>query len=348
MDKKQKNKPVGRTSKISFTLHPLVYADRWLLKTGMKAGFICLTLILLMACKSKKEQYERYADLQPLKLGAMSSMDYLPYVIAEKQGIYDSLGLDLTLVKFFSANDRDAAFQSGNIDGTVIDYTGAALQQANGIPLAIVMENNGYFHFITSRSSHVSNIDQLKSKNIAVSHNTVIEYSTDQILAKAGISTNDVNKPEINKIPLRLEMLQNGQIDASIFPDPFATIAMRNGHNSIITTQDLDISVTGTVFSRKALTDKRREIEVLIKGYNLGVEYINTHPQNEWKDILIEDAGVPEALTGNIRLPEYKEAQLPSPKDLESTLVWLRNKQLVPATYKGEHLIDTIKGVRYQ
>lgn len=310
--------------------------------------FICSFLLLLASCKSKKEQYEIYTDLQPLKLGAMSSMDYLPYVIAEKQGIYDSLGLDLSIVKFFSANDRDAAFQSGNIDGTVIDYTGAALQQANGIPLAIVMENDGYFHFIAGRSSNITDIKQLKGKNIAVSRNTVIEYSTDQVLAKAGLSPDAVNKPEINKIPLRLEMLQNGQIDASIFPDPFATMAMRNGHNSLITTKDLGISVTGTIFSKKALTDKRREIEVLIRGYNLGVEYIKKHPQSEWKDILVQDAGVPEIMTGDILLPQYKEAKLPSPKDLQSTLVWLKSKQLIPASYQGENLVDTIKGINYR
>lgn len=311
-------------------------------------NLICAVLILLTSCKGKKEQFETYTNLQPLTLGAMSSMDYLPYVIAKKQGFYDSLGLDLTIVKFFSANDRDAAFQSGHIDGTVIDYTGAALQQANGIPLAIVMENDGYFHLITERHSRIDHIEQLKGKNIAVSRNTVIEYSTNLVLAKAGLSSSEVNKPEINKIPLRLEMLQNGQIDATILPDPFATIAMRNGHHSLITTKDLGISVTGTIFGKKALTGKRREIEVLIRGYNLGVEYIKNHPQSEWKEILVEDAGVPEPLTGHISLPNYKEAQLPSPKDLESTLAWLKEKQLVPLAYQGENLVDTIKGIHYR
>lgn len=310
---------------------------------------VCITLFLLVSCNIKKEQQEElYTDLQPLKLGAMSSMDYLPFVIAEKQGIYDSLGLDLTIVKFFSANDRDAAFQSGNIDGTVIDYTGAALQQANGIPLAIVMENDGYFHLITGRNGHINELQELKSKNIAVSRNTVIEYSTDQVLKKGGLSSNEVNKPEINKIPLRLEMLQNGQIDATILPDPFATIAMRNGNNSIITTKELGISVTGTIFSQKALANKRREIEVLIRGYNLAVEYIKKHPQSEWKEILVEDAGVPEALTGAVLLPKYKKAQLPSPKDMELTLVWLKEKQLIPLEYQGENLVDTIKGINYR
>lgn len=310
--------------------------------------FICFALLLLTSCKGKKEQHEMYSDLQPLKLGAMSSMDYLPYVIAERQGIYDSLGLDLSIVRFFSANDRDAAFQSGNIDGTVIDYTGAALQHANGIPLAIVVENDGYFHLICEKNSHITSPQQLKGKNIAVSRNTVIEYSIDQILTTAGLTSADVNKPEINKIPLRLEMLQNGQIEASVFPDPFATIAMRNGHHSLLTTKDLGISVTGTIFSGKALADKRREIEVLIRGYNLAVEYISKNPQTKWQNILIEDVGVPETMASDIRLPAYTKAKLPSPKDIESTLNWLKSKHLVPESYHGAALVDTIKGVNYR
>lgn len=275
----------------------------------------------------------------------MSSMDYLPFIVAEKMGIYDSLGLEVSIVKFFSANDRDAAFQSGNVDGTVIDYTGAALQRANGIPLSIIMKNDGYFHLITGKDRNIRKPEELKGKNIAVSRNTVIEYGMDQILIKAGISPNGINKPEINKIPLRLEMLQSGQIDASLFPDPFATIAVQNGHHSIITTQDLGISVTGTIFSEKALKEKRKEIEVLVIGYNYAVEYIRETPQSEWGHILTEDAGVPEAMTGKVSLPEYQPASLPSTEDITYTLNWLRNKKLIPEDYQGENLVDTIPGV---
>ncbi|KAA6332007.1 hypothetical protein EZS27_019445 [termite gut metagenome] len=172
-------------------------------------------LILLSACTSNSTK-KASAQLTPVRLGAMSSMDYLPFVVAQKQGIYPSLGLEVNIVKFFSANDRDAAFQSGNVDGTVIDYTGAALQQAGGIGLGIAMKNDGYFYLIAGQKSRIDTISQLTHRNITVSRNTVIEYATDQILAQAGILPEDVNKPEINKIPIRLEMVQNGQIDATI------------------------------------------------------------------------------------------------------------------------------------
>lgn len=312
--------------------------------------FCSILVLLATSCKNNptsRQPLERYDNLKPLTLGAMSSMDYLPYVVAQKHGIYDSLGLELRIVKFFSANDRDAAFQSGNIDGTVIDYTGAALQQANGIPLSIVMKHDGYFHLIAGKESGITTTKQLRGKNIAVSRNTVIEYSTDQILTSAGLSPNEINKPEINKIPLRLEMLQNGQIDASVFPDPFATIAMSNGHKSVITTKDLGISVTGTIFNQKALTEKRTEIEALIRGYNEAVQYMREHPASEWADILTEDAGVPQALVGNIILPVYRTASLPSKKDIDYTINWLKGKNLIPQTYKGENLVDTIKGIEF-
>lgn len=301
---------------------------------------LCISLALLSACNAKKQQ-EQPGTLQELKLGAMSSMDYIPFVIAQKQGIYDSLGLKVNIVKFFSANDRDAAFQSGNIDGTVIDFTGAVIQQANGVDLAMIMKNDGFFYLIAGKNTGVDSLCRLKGKNIAVSRNTVIEFSTDKALESAGIKSEEVNKPEINKIPLRLEMLQNGQIDASIFPDPFATIAINNGNKALITTKDLGISVTGTMFTGKALKEKAEEIKTLVKGYNLAVKYIKTHPVEEWSSILVEDAGVPQALVKEIILPDYQAASLPSVKDIETTIQWLKSKNLIPAGYDGSILADT-------
>lgn len=278
--------------------------------------------------------------METLRLGAMSSMDYIPFVVANKTGIYDSLGLDLEIVKFFSANDRDAAFQSGNIDGTVIDYTGAILQQANGIPLKLVMKNDGFFYFIAAKESNVNTLADLKGTNIAVSRNTVIDYSTDQFLNKANLTEKEVNKPEINKIPLRLEMLQNNKIEATVLPDPFASIALNNGHHSIITTKDLGISITGTMFTQKAIDNKAKEIEVLILGYNAAIQYMKEQPLSVWGHILTQDAGVPEALITSIQLPDYEKASLPQTKDIKQATDWLRGKKLIPENYSEELLLD--------
>ena len=304
------------------------------------ALIFCILLFFLYSCQRKKGEsvFIPSTELQPLTLGMLPTLDGLPFHIAKAQGIYDSLGLDLTILSFNSAYDRDAAFQFKSIT----DYPSAVtLQAIHHTDLGIILKHDGYFCFIVSKESGINQLQELKEKNIAVSHNTIIEYATGQLLNKAGISQAEVNKPEIAQLPLRLQMLQYDQIDASFLPDPAASIAMNARHRSLISTQELGIDFTVTAFSREAINEKRREIELLITGYNLGIDYIKMHPQKEWKQVLIE-IGVPENLTGLIALPVYRKAERPSADALDKAVTWLKTNNRIPQTYSGyKSLIDT-------
>lgn len=308
------------------------------------ALIFCILLFFLYSCQRKKGEsvFIPSTELQPLTLGMLPTLDGLPFHIAKAQGIYDSLGLDLTILSFNSAYDRDAAFQFKSLDGMITDYPSAVtLQAVHHTDLGIILKHDGYFCFIVSKESGINQLQELKEKNIAVSHNTIIEYATGQLLNKAGISQAEVNKPEIAQLPLRLQMLQYDQIDASFLPDPAASIAMNARHRSLISTQELGIDFTVTAFSREAINEKRREIELLITGYNLGIDYIKMHSQKEWKQVLIE-IGVPENLTGLIALPVYRKAERPSADALDKAVTWLKTNNRIPQTYSGyKSLIDT-------
>lgn len=308
------------------------------------ALIFCILLFFLYSCQRKKGEsvFIPSTELQPLTLGMLPTLDGLPFHIAKAQGIYDSLGLDLTILSFNSAYDRDAAFQFKSMDGMITDYPSAVtLQAIHHTDLGIILKHDGYFCFIVSKESGINQLKELKEKNIAVSHNTIIEYATGQLLNKAGISQAEVNKPEIAQLPLRLQMLQYDQIDASFLPDPAASIAMNARHRSLISTQELGIDFTVTAFSREAINEKRREIELLITGYNLGIDYIKMHPQKEWKQVLI-DIGVPENLTGLIALPVYRKAERPSADALDKAVTWLKTNNRISQTYSEyKNLIDT-------
>ena len=308
------------------------------------ALIFCILLFFLYSCQRKKGEsvFIPSTELQPLTLGMLPTLDGLPFHIAKAQGIYDSLGLYLTILSFNSAYDRDAAFQFKSMDGMITDYPSAVtLQAIHHTDLGIILKHDGYFCFIVSKESGINQLQELKEKNIAVSHNTIIEYATGQLLNKAGISQAEVNKPEIAQLPLRLQMLQYDQIDASFLPDPAASIAMNARHRSLISTQELGIDFTVTAFSREAINEKRREIELLITEYNLEIDYIKMHPQKEWKQVLIE-IGVPENLTGLIALPVYRKAERPSADALDKAVTWLKTNNRIPQTYSGyKSLIDT-------
>lgn len=226
------------------------------------ALIFCILLFFLYSCQRKKGEsvFLPSTELQPLTLGMLPTLDGLPFHIAKAQGIYDSLGLDLTILSFKSAYDRDAAFRSKSLDGMITDYLSAVTQQAiHHTDLGIILKNDGYFCFIVSKESGINQLQELKEKNIAVSRNTIIEYATGQLLNKAGISQTEVNKPEITQLPLRLQMLQYDQIDASFLPDPAASIAMNARHRSLISTQELGIDFTVTAFSRETINEKEEK-----------------------------------------------------------------------------------------
>lgn len=300
--------------------------------------FLIITL-LFVACTS--ENNNKKNDGNQLNLGVMSSMDYLPLAVAKENGLFEQEGVSVTINKFYSANERDAAFQSGNLDGTILDYTGAAIQRAGGINLKVTSQCDGSFVLVAAKDSKINTLQDLKGKRLAVSRNTVIDFCTDWILQEANIDLSEVNKVEINKIPLRLEMLRNGKIDATMLPDPFVAIALEGGSRSIVDIKEMDLRVTGIAFHDKAIAEKQLAIKSFYRAYNLAVELINSQPSSTFNDLLIAEIGVPSDLVSKIELPKYTKAQLPQEKDLQKVEQWLKARKLVSDEYDINTLIAT-------
>ena len=161
-------------------------------------SFPLLLLVLIFAACAPKKKSQDATSSPSLTIGAMSSMDFLPFAVAQETGIYDSLGLKLEIVHFFSANDRDAALQAGKLDGTVTDYTGAALQVAGGVDAGLVMKLDGDFSWM----AYGAESDDFP-KSFGVSSNTVIDFLTDRFTRPAVAKGAVVHRVEVQKIPLR-------------------------------------------------------------------------------------------------------------------------------------------------
>ncbi len=298
-----------------------------------------LIATLLVACTYKGNKTTGSDDNIQLSIGVMSSMDYLPLAVAQENGFFEQEGVSVTINKFYSANERDAAFQSGILDGTILDYTGAAIQRAGGINLRVTSQCNGSFVLVAAEASEVYSIQDLKGKRLAVSRNTVIDFCTDYVLKAANIALNSVDKVEINKIPLRLEMLRNGKIDATMLPDPFITIALDGNNRNIVDIKDMDLRVTGIAFLDKAIVEKEMAIKGFYRAYNLAIELINSQPASAFEALLIKEVGVPSGLVSKIEFPNYTLAQLPQEKDLQKVEEWLKEKKLIADDFDINTLI---------
>lgn len=302
--------------------------------------FCCLILILCGSCGRQSKRHSQ-EPLQPLSVGVMATMDGLPFLVADEEGIYDSLGLSVDFNIFVTETDRDASFEAHRIEGMVTDYSSAAVLQSKGIPLRAIMQNDGYLCLLTGRESKINSISQLKNINFCTSRNSFSQYAADVVLHKAGLTSEMVNQPEVSQVPLRMMMLETSQIDATFLPDPYATIAMNSGAHSLMTTEDLHINQMTTVFSRIALEDKEASVRALIKGYNLAVDYMVSHPNKDWAGVLTNKLRVPENLVNLIVFPSYRHAQKPNMAEVAKAIDWLKSKKIVKTSYDGMELVDT-------
>lgn len=302
----------------------------------MKYKFACLAAIIfvLCACGGRRQS----TDACILNFGVMSSLEYLPVAVAIGNGYFAEEGVEVKLQKFFSANDRDAALQSGKLDGCILDYTGAALQRAGGVGISLTSQCNGSFELIAGKD--VLPTDDFEGKRIAVSHNTVIDFCTDMLLESMNIDASKVQRVEINKIPLRLEMLNNAKVDFSVLPQPFAAIACSEGNQVAIRIESLGYNVTGIVFTHKAIEERKEAIKTFYRAYNRAIDYLNDKPIDDFVKILIGEVGFTEKALSYVQLPVFSRAQSPKTTDLEAVAKWLKKKSLLPVDYNIDSIVN--------
>ena len=318
--------------------HPLLILMKKLIT------FIFL-IILSSSCifkQRKKSNAKAPLQLQSLSIGIMPSMDYIPFAVARQAGIYDSLGLSVNFNVYYSAEERDLAFHRGLEDGIITDIPCAILQQNRYDNGKIIMQTDGYYSFIAKKTA--KSISSLKNDNIAVSHNTAIDFLTGIAMQEAHVMTH-VNKPEINKITMRLTTLldnKNKFITAAFLPDPAATIALKTGKmNQLINSDQMGYHLNVFMVSKEALTNKRYEIQTLIKGYNLAIAYIKAHPRKIWDKNILYQLNIDKKTALSIDIPHYLKATLPSERDIRLSRIWLRAKGMLSPQSNTYHLIDS-------
>lgn len=265
------------------------------------------------------EQGERHT----LKIGVMPSLDHLPLVLAKVLGQTDSLGLDLEFVRFYSPMDRDVALQTGQVDGAVTDYTSFLIQQAQGLPLEMPLALEGKFYLVARQDLKLSNLEDLVGKRFALSSNTVIAYATDRLMQERAYTP-----VEIQKLPLRLEMLQKGEVDVAILPEPFATLAGARGMQVLdwVADGDKPLQVTGLTLARSK-AEQTDLLNKLTKAYQQGVDAL---PRlSEVLPQVAEVLGVDAPVLSQIKLSHMRTSVAPKAEELEEAKLWLRAKGLI-------------------
>lgn len=303
------------------------------------AAVLSVLFLLTAGCGTGTQPKD--TKLSKLTIGLMPDTDSIPFIIAAERGYFAEEGVEVELVPFKSAMERDAALQSGNLDGAISDLLAVIFARSGGFALHATSYTDGNYNLVASGNTGISTATNLHGKEIAISRNTIIEYVTDEILAVNGLNEREVSKVVIPQIPVRLEMLQSGNLAAAVLPEPMASVAVASGSRYVTGSGELGINPGVIVFADSAINEKADSIRAMYRAYNKSVEYLNHAPRAEYIDLVMEKSGFPAPARDALELKPYRPAGLPAEKDVEEAVHWVKSKELA-GDYRYDDLVSKL------
>ncbi len=311
--------------------------------------FAKITAILLTACilgttinGYSKEITEKMPAIPPvLKFGTIPVLQSLPIFVAAEKGFFKEQGLQVEIILFNSAMEKDIALSSGQIAGYFGDIMTPLVLQSNGIDVKIVAatfntsNEQRMFAILTSPLSKNKNLEEVARQGIATSSNAIPEYLIVRLLQSQKINKNNIKLIDVKNIPIRLQMLMSNQVSAALLPEPLATLAEKKGAKALIDDRAQGLSTTVLAFSDKYLKMYPQVVKSFHVAMRKAAEYINKNPR-EVRTIMNRECRIPEPLQGTFPIPEFPQLTIPSEKQVTDVYNWLREKQIIKKgmTYK--------------
>jgi NitT/TauT family transport system substrate-binding protein len=293
----------------------------------MKTFLLFFTALLLAFPAAAADQ---------LKIGLLLIEDSIPFWVAEQEGYYQEQGIDVELIPFLSALERDSALAAGAIDAAISDPIGAILFDKGTGRLKITSLGlgktpaEGVFAILASPKSGITTVEQLKGVEIAVSNSTIIEYVTDKLLENQGFLPGEISKIEVRKMPIRMQMLLSNSVTAATLPEPLASIAAAKGAKVLLKDSSAQQSLSQTViiFRTEVLDKQKAAVQGFFRAYSDAVKNINTSPE-KFRPLFLEKGRIPTFMADSYPIPVYPE---PAPFSIDlyqPVIKWLAAKGLV-------------------
>ncbi|AEV28644.1 ABC-type nitrate/sulfonate/bicarbonate transport system, periplasmic component [Sphaerochaeta pleomorpha str. Grapes] len=303
-----------------------------------KKSSLLMVFLLVVACSLFAQPN---AEIQTIRIGIMPDVDSLPFMLASWQNLFEKQGVSVELVKFQSPVERDAAFQAGKIDGMVGDTLGALFLEQAGFDISILSVTNGRYGIAASPNGAITSLNELAGKEIAVSSNTIIEYLADSLVLSTGVAEADLKLIAVPKIPVRMELLLNGQIPAACLPEPLYTLVVTKGAKALGDSTSLP-DAPGVMIFASSFSDKNRStLTKVFKAYWEAGQLINANPDG-YRTFLVEQAGFPQPVGPVFSFVTYEKPRVPTPSQVQKVVDWMHGRQLLDAEPSYGDLVDPL------
>jgi NitT/TauT family transport system substrate-binding protein len=169
----------------------------------------------------------------------------------------------------------------------------------------------------------------------------VIEYTTDRFLEAEGFQPIEIITIAVPSIPVRMSLLDSGELMAANLPDPLASLAIQNGAVPIIDDSTYTQYGNSLISFQKTVIDANPgAIRGFLAAVDEAVQEINVDP-SQWNELLTEKKLVPAPLIGSYNVPTFPTRSLPSEEQWNDVVAWGLEKGLISDDVSYEQSVST-------
>ena len=307
-------------------------------------------VLLLMACGKSYEETKREAaenrreamrrDSSALKVAVLPTLDCLPLYVAEYYQLFDSVHGGVRLKHFTAQMDCDTAIERGRVEGMVTDLVRAIRMQQRGLKLRYVTVTNAYWQLITNRNARIHQLKQLDDKMVAMTRFSFTDMLTDKVVDSVKLKEERVFKIQINDVNVRVQMLQNNEMDALWMTEPQASMARLMKHQVIYDSRTTKIQPGVIAFREKEMRhpERGKQLVLFVKAYNQACDSINKNGYKYYHDLIIRYCNARKEVVDSlpdVRKNPYVHVRGPRQEDVVQIEKWLGVKVVKKDETKG-------------
>jgi NitT/TauT family transport system substrate-binding protein len=189
--------------------------------------------------------------------GGMTPLHSIIWV-ANQEGLFKKYGMD---VEYLVMNSGTLGVQTLlSNDSQFLFSTGALAVTADlqGADIAMITGGFNLFAFKLVGRPEIRSVQDLRGKKISISQfGSATDFAVQASLEKYGVDPKQVTVIQLGSSSNRLTALTNGATEASLFTEPFATMAIKKHRMNLL----LDMAEAGMAYPQSCLMIKRSYLD---------------------------------------------------------------------------------------
>src|SRR5258706_6369770 len=216
-----------------------------------------MKLLLLIAILVANSSATMAAEKIRVSGGGMTPLHSI-IGVANQEGLFKKYGMD---VEYLVMNSGTLGVQTLlSNDSQFLFSTGALAVTANlqGADIAMITGGFNLFAFKLVGRPEIRRVLDWRGKKISISQfGSATDFAAQASLEKFGVDPKQVTVIQLGASSNRLTALANGSTDASLFTEPFATMAIKKHKMSLL----LDMAEAGMTYPQSCLMIKRSYLD---------------------------------------------------------------------------------------